>query len=217
MQDYAVAREYMVDCQVRPSDVTRYGIVDAMLEVPRERFVPSSKRSVAYAGEAVELTKGRWLLDPRVFAKMVDSAEIEPGDDVLDIGCALGYSSAVLSRLCRSVIAVEGDEGMAKAAEETLSSLSCDNVAVLTGAMEEGADSEKPFDVIMIQGGVGDVPDALFDQLAEGGRLVAVWMEDSFGQVRVSTKSGPSISHRWIFDAAAPIMPGFTKKAAFAF
>jgi len=216
MQDYAVAREYMVDCQVRPSDVTRYGIVEAMLAIPRERFVPSSKRSVAYAGEAVEIAKGRWLLDPRVFAKIVDAAEIEPGDDVLDIGCALGYSSAVLSRLCRSVIAVESDESMVKAAEETLSSLSCDNVAVLTGPLEDGAESEKPFDVIIVEGGVGDVSEALFDQLAEDGRLVAVWMDGSFGQVRVSTKTGTSISHRWIFDAAAPVLPGFSKKTAFA-
>ena len=217
MQDYAVAREYMVDCQVRPSDVTRYGIVEAMLAVPRERFVPSSKRSVAYAGEAVELTKDRWLLDPRVSAKMLDAAEIEPSDDVLDVGCGFGYSSAVLSRLCRSVIAIESDESMAKSAEETLSSLSCDNVAVLTGPLEAGADSEKPFDVILVQGGVSDVPDALFDQLSEGGRLVAVWMDGSLGQVRVSTKTGASISHRWIFDASAPVLPGFSKTAAFAF
>jgi protein-L-isoaspartate(D-aspartate) O-methyltransferase len=217
MQDYAAAREMMVDCQVRPSDVTRYGIVDSMLTVPRERFVPPSKRSVAYAGEAVEMASGRWLLDPRVFAKMVDSAEIEPSDAVLDIASGLGYSSAVLSPLCRAVISVESDEAMAKSAEETLSSLSCDNVAVLTGELAEGAPSEAPFEVIMIQGGVADVPQALFDQLADRGRLVAVWMSGDFGQVRVSTKSGTSISHRWVFDAAAPILPGFAKQAAFAF
>lgn len=216
MQDYAAAREMMVDCQVRPSDVTRYGIVDAMMTVPRERFVPPSKRSVAYAGEAVEQAKGRWLLDPRVFAKMVDAAEISPGDAILDIGCGLGYSSAILSRLCRAVIAVESDETMAKSAEETLSSLGCDNVAVLTGPLEDGAQSEQPFDVILVQGGVGDVPRALFDQLAEEGRLVAIWAEGSFGQARVSTRTGDAISHRWVFDAAAPVLPGFSAKAAFA-
>ena len=217
MQDYAADREKMVDCQVRPSDVTRYGIVDAMLTVPREKFVPSSKRSVAYAGEAVEMTKGRWLLDPRVFAKMVDAAEIEPGDVVLDVGSGLGYSSAVLSHLCRAVIAVESDEAMVKTSEDTLSAQGRDNVAVLTGPLAEGADSEKPFDVILVEGGVAEVPQVLFDQLAEDGRLVAIWMEAAFGQVRVSTKTGTSISHRWIFDAAAPILPGFEKQAAFAF
>lgn len=217
MHDYAAAREMMVDCQIRPSDVTRYGIVDSMLSVPRERFVPSSKRSVAYAGEAVELTKGRWLLDPRVFAKMVDSAEIEPGDAVLDIGCGLGYSSAVLSPLCRAVIAVESDEAMAKSAEETLAALGCDNVAVLTGPLEAGAESEKPFEVILIEGGAATVPQALFDQLSDGGRLVTIWMDGSFGQVKVSTRTGNAISHRWIFDAAAPILPGFDKVPSFAF
>ncbi len=217
MQDYAAAREMMVDCQVRPSDVTRYGIVDAMLTVPRERFVPPSKRPVAYAGEAVEQGKNRWLLDPRVFAKMVDAAEINPDDVVLDIGCGLGYSSAVLSRLCRAVIAVESDEAMAKSAEETLASLDCDNVAVLTGPLEAGAESEKPFNVILVQGGVGDVPQALFDQLAEDGRLVAIWSEGGFGQAQISTRTGDTISHRWSFDAAAPILPGFSRKAAFAF
>lgn len=217
MQDYAAAREMMVDCQVRPSDVTRYGIVDAMLTVPRERFVPPSKRPVAYAGEAVEQAKNRWLLDPRVFAKMVDFAEINPEDVVLDIGCGLGYSSAVLSRLCKAVIAIESDEAMAKSAEETLSSLDCDNVAVLTGPLEAGAESEKPFDVILVQGGVGDVPAALFDQLSEDGRLVAIWSDGGFGQARVSTRTGDAISHRWAFDAAAPVLPGFSAKAAFAF
>jgi len=217
MQDYAAAREMMVDCQVRPSDVTRYAVIDAMLEVPRERFVPSSKRSVAYAGEAIEMAEGRWLLDPRGFAKMVDVAEIDSEDAVLDVGCGLGYSSAVLSRVCRAVISIESDEGMAKAAEESLLALGYDNAAVLNTPLNEGADSEKPFDVILVQGGVGDVPQALFDQLAEGGRLVAIWMESSFGQVRVSTKTGDAISHRWIFDAAAPLLPGFSKDVAFAF
>ena len=106
---------------------------------------------------------------------------------------------------------------MAKAAEETLSALGYDNVAVLNSELGEGADNEKPFEVIIVQGGVGDVPQALFDQLAEGGRLVAIWMEDNFGQVRVSTKTGEAVSHRWIFDAAAPLLPGFSKEVAFAF
>lgn len=217
MQDYAAAREAMVDRQVRPSDVTRYGIVDAMLRVPRERFVPAPKRSVAYAGEAVEIGADRWLLDPRVFAKMVDAAEIEPSDAVLDIGCGLGYSSAVLSGLCRAVIAVECDETLAASAEETLRDIGADNVAILTGPLQEGAPSEAPFDVILVEGGIASPPQALFDQLAEDGRLVAIWTGGSFGRAQVSVKSGGLISTRWVFDAAAPVLPGFAAEPSFAF
>lgn len=217
MQDYAAAREAMVDRQVRPSDVTRYGIVEAMLRIPRERFVPAPKRSVAYAGEAVEIAPNRWLLDPRVFAKMVDSAEIEPTDAVLDVGCGLGYSSAVLSSLCRAVIAVEADETLARGAEDTLRDIGADNVAVLTGTLEEGAPSEAPFDVILIEGGTARAPQTLFDQLAEDGRLVAVWMDGSFGRAQVSVKSGGTVSTRWVFDAAVPVLPGFEAEPSFAF
>lgn len=217
MQDYAAAREAMVDRQVRPSDVTRYGIVDAMLRIPRERFVPSPKRNIAYAGEAVEIAPDRWLLDPRVFAKMVDFAEIEPEDAVLDIGCGLGYSSAVLSCLCRAVIAVENDETMAGTAEDTLRDIGADNVAVLTGPLNEGAPSEAPFNVIIVEGGIAAPPRALFDQLAEDGRLVAIWVEGSMGRAQVSVKSGGSISTRWAFDAAAPVLPGFAAEPSFAF
>ena len=217
MQDYAAARQAMVDRQVRPSDVTRYGIVDAMLRVPRERFVAASKRAVAYAGEQVELVPGRWLLDPRVFAKMLDVAEIEPGDAVLDIGCGLGYSSAILSELCRAVIAVESDEQMAHLAEETLRDLGIDNVAVLNGPLAEGAPSEAPFEVILIEGGIVRPPKTLYDQIAEGGRLVAVWADSAPGRVQVSVKANGAISTRWAFDAAAPVLPGFAAEPAFEF
>ncbi|MCL4138156.1 UNVERIFIED_CONTAM: hypothetical protein GTU68_029299 [Idotea baltica] len=189
-----------------------------MLQTPRERFVPPSKRSVAYAGEAVEIAKNRWLLDPRVFAKMVDFAEIEPTDSVLDVGCGLGYSSAILSQICRAVIAIESDEAMAKTAEDTLASLGRDNVAVLTGEMALGAPSEQPYEVILVQGGIAAPPKALFDQLVEGGRLVAIWMDGgSFGRAQISVKSGDNVSTRWAFDAAAPVLPGFEAAPSFAF
>ena len=217
MQDFAAAREAMVDRQVRPSDVTRYGIVDSMLRVPRELFVPASRRAVAYAGEAVEIARDRWLLDPRVFAKLIDAAEIGPGDAVLDIGCGYGYSSAVLSPLCRAVIAVESDPSMAASAEANLREQGYDNVAVLERPLHEGAPDEAPFDVILIEGGVGRIPDALADQLAEDGRLVAVFMKGGFGRAEVHVKSGEHLAGRWAFDAAAPILPGFEARASFAF
>jgi len=217
MHDYTLAREAMVEGQVRPSDVTRSNIIDAMLAIPRETFVPASQRPVAYVDRDVPLGKGRALLAPRTFAKMLDVAEIAPGETVLDIGCGLGYSSAVISRLCRGVIAVEQDETMASAAEANLAALAIDNAVVLTRPLVEGVPGEGPYDVIVLSGGIAAPPAALFDQLAEGGRLIAPWMQNGTGQVRLSVKSGDDVATRWVFDAAAPILPGFEATPSFAF
>jgi len=217
MHDYTLAREAMVEGQVRPSDVTRSNIIDAMLAIPRETFVPASQRPVAYVDRDVPLGKGRALLAPRTFAKMLDVAEIAPGETVLDIGCGLGYSSAVISRLCRGVIAVEQDETMASAAEANLAALAIDNAVVLTRPLVEGVPGEGPYDVIVVSGGIAAPPAALFDQLAEGGRLIAPWMQNGTGQVRLSVKSGDDVATRWVFDAAAPILPGFEATPSFAF
>jgi len=217
MHDYSLAREAMVDRQVRPSDVTRHNIIDAMLGIPRETFVPASQRTVAYVDQDVPLGKGRALLAPRTFAKMLDTADIRAGDTVLDVGCGLGYSSAVIARLCRGVIAVEPDETMATAAEANLSGLAIDNVAVLHKPLVEGVPSEGPYDVIVISGAIATAPTALYDQLADDGRLVAIWMQGGTGQARLSVKSGQDVATRWIFDATAPILPGFEATHSFAF
>jgi len=217
MHDYTPAREAMVDCQVRPSDVTRHNIIDAMLDVPRETFVPASQRTVAYVDRDVPLGNGRALLAPRTFAKMLDTVEIGPGETVLDVGCGLGYSSAIIARLCRGVIAVEQDEALANAAEANLASLAIDNAVVLNKPLVEGVPGEGPYDVIVVSGGIATAPTALYDQLAEGGRLIAVWMQNGTGQARLSVKSGDDIATRWIFDATAPILPGFESTPSFAF
>ena len=218
MHDYTQAREAMVDRQVRPADVTRRNIIDAMQRIPREAFVPGSQRTVAYVDRDVPLGKGRALLAPRTFAKMLDTAEIEPGETVLDIGCGMGYSSAVIARLCRGVIAVEEDEGMASAAEANLAALAIDNAVVLNEPLAKGVPGEGPYDAIVVSGGaVATAPTALYDQLAEGGRLIAVWMDGGTGQARLSVKSGDDVATRWVFDAAAPILPGFEAKPSFAF
>jgi len=217
MHDYSLAREAMVDRQVRPSDVTRHNIIDAMLGIPRETFVPASQRTVAYVDQDVPLGKGRALLAPRSFAKMLDTADIGPGDTVLDVGCGLGYSSAVIARLCRGVIAVESDETMATAAETNLSGLAIDNVAVIHKPLAEGVPSEAPYDVIVISGAIATAPTALYDQLADDGRLIAIWMQGGTGQARLSVKSGDDVATRWVFDATAPILPGFEAKPSFAF
>lgn len=218
MQDYSAAREAMVDGQIRPSDVTRPGIADAMLFVPRERFLPASKRSVAYADSAIEIARGRALLPPRTFAKMLDTADISETDSVLDIGCGLGYSTAVLARICRGVVAVECDATMCASAESALAALDIDNAVVVEGALEKGLPDQAPFDVIIIEGAITADPDSLYDQLAEGGRLVSIWEHtQGQGQARIAVKTNGRISTRWAFDATAPVLPGFDATPSFSF
>ncbi|RVV99903.1 protein-L-isoaspartate O-methyltransferase [Mesobaculum littorinae] len=217
MTDYTRRRVMMVDTQVRPSDVTKFPIIDAMLTVPREDFVPSEKRESAYAGANMELGQGRAILEPRTFAKMLDAIDVGPDELVLDLGPAFGYSAAVLSRLAEAVVAVEPDEAMAAEAEGALSEFGADNVAVVTGPLADGAPQHGPYDAIIVEGGVARIPQALTDQLAEGGRIVAIFVEGRLGVVRVGHKIDGAITWRFAFNAGAPILPGFEAEAAFVF
>ena len=217
MIDFAAAREAMVDGQVRPSDVTRYPIIDAMLTVPREDFVPTDLRAVAYQGAHVPLGGGRVLLDPRTFGKMVDALELTGSDLVLDVGCGLGYSTAVLARIAEAVVALEEDPDMARQAEAALGSHDVDNAMVISAPFSEGVEKHGPFDVIVIEGGVETVPDELAEQLKPGGRAVAVFVEDGRGQVRLGIKTASGIGWRRIFDGVAPLLPGFERTKAFEF
>jgi protein-L-isoaspartate(D-aspartate) O-methyltransferase len=215
--DYQAARTTMVDRQVRPSDVTSYPIIEALLWAPRERFTPKSKRPVCYAGEHVEIAPGRVLLDPRVFAKMLDAAQVGPKDLVLDIACGLGYSSAVLARLSAAVVGVEADEDMARQAGEILAEIEVDNAVVQEGALEAGDPGHGPYDVIFVNGGVETIPQPLLDQLKDGGRLVAIHMDGALGQCRVTVRAGDALTLRRAFDATAPVLPGFQKTPEFTF
>lgn len=217
MSDYAVRRRIMVDTQVRPSDVTKFPIIDAMLTVPRERFVPNQLRETAYMGEHLPLSSGRVVLDPRVFAKMLESADIGPKDLVLDVGCGLGYSSAVLARLAEAVIAVEADGSLASEAERVLGETGADNVAVIEGTLVDGAAKHGPYDVIMIEGGVEAVPEALSGQLKDGGRIVAIFNDGNLGTVRVGHHIDGAISWRYAFNADAPTLEGFERARDFVF
>lgn len=216
MSDFPARRVMMVDTQVRPSDVTKFPIIEAMLIVPREAFVPYSKREAAYVGENLEIGAGRVMPEARTLAKMLDALDILPGDRVLDIGCGLGYSSAVLARMAGSVVAVESDAGLAGAASATLAEVGVGNVAVVQGALEAGAAKSGPYDVITVQGGVQDVRAALLDQLAEGGRIAAIFMQGPLGVVKIGHKSEGRVTWRFAFNATAPVLPGFAKAAVFA-
>ncbi|TNF57161.1 MAG: protein-L-isoaspartate O-methyltransferase [Rhodobacteraceae bacterium] len=216
MTDYAQRRRLMVDTQVRPSDVTKFPIIDAMLSVPREEFVPDAAREAAYAGEHVDVAPGRVILDPRTLAKMLDALDFEGTELVLDIGGWLGYSSAVIARLAQAVVMVEEDEAAAAEAQGILSSTGADAVIVHHGALAAGAAEHGPYDMILIEGGVAELPEAIVAQLKEGGRIACLFMEGALGIVRIGHKIDGQISWRFAFNAGAPVLPGFQRQAAFA-
>lgn len=216
MTDFAARRTMMVDTQVRPSDVTKFPIIDAMLSVRRELFVPSEQIEAAYVSENIGLAPGRVVLEPRTFSKMLDAVNIEGDELVLDIGAGYGYSSAVIAQMAEAVIAVEEDEALATDAQSVLSDEGVDNVVVHTGPLTEGAAEHGPYDVILVQGGVAELPSGLLDQLKEGGRIGCLFMEGALGVARVGYKLDGDISWRYAFNASAPVIPGFEKKVAFA-
>ena len=216
MTDFETRRRMMVDTQVRPSDVTKYPVLDALLEVRREMYVPDALRDVAYMDNSITLGENRIVLEARTFSKILDTLDIQQDEMALDIGCGLGYSAAVLGKLCEAVVAVEEDETLASEAEAILGSEGADNVAVVGGALTAGAAKHGPYDVIILEGAVEEMPEALTDQLKEGGRIAAVFMDGALGMVRVGLKTGGTISWRFAFNATAPVLPGFSKAASFA-
>lgn len=217
MVDFSQARTMMVDTQVRPNDVTKYPVIEAMLTVPREAFVPDARQAVAYVGENVPLAQDRWLLEPRSFGKMLDGLNIQPTELVLIVGAGLGYEAAVVARLAQAVVALESHPEMAAQAEATLAEQGVDNVAVVTGDLAAGYPGQAPYDVILIAGGVEEVPQALADQLAEGGRIGAIFAEGNLGVARIGHKIDGEINWRFAFNASAPVLPGFNRQTGFVF
>ncbi|WP_333714583.1 protein-L-isoaspartate O-methyltransferase family protein [Yoonia sp.] len=216
MTVYKNRRIMMVDTQVRPSDVTKFPIIDAMLEVPRETYVPDRLREAAYIGENLAIDSSRVMLEPRTLAKMLDALDIQPSHVALDIACGLGYSTAVLAHLCDFVVAVEDEADRAAEAQGILSEQGIDNAAVMTGPLTDGAAKSGPYDIVMIQGGVEIVPAALLDQVRDGGRIAAVFVEGTLGVVRIGYKLEGSVNWRFAFNASAPVLAGFEKPRAFA-
>ena len=209
MSDFAARRTQMVDTQVRPSDVTKFPIIDAMLTVPREDFVPGALREAAYLGENLDLGAERVMLDPRTLAKMLDAIDISRDDLVLDVGAQLGYSSAVIARIAQAVVTLEDDASVSSEALDTLMQAGADNVITHTGPLVEGAAEHGPYDAIIIQGGVQQIPDTLTAQLKDGGRIAALFVEGALGEVRIGLRHDGHMSWRRVFNAGAPVLPGF--------
>jgi protein-L-isoaspartate(D-aspartate) O-methyltransferase len=211
----------MVDSQIRPSDVTDRRIPRAMLEVPRELFVPASAQATAYIDDQVRVAGGsgsagpRFLLAPRVLAKLIQNLDIAETDTVLDIGCATGYSAAILSRLAKTVVAVETDPVLAGQAAAALKSAGISGVAVHAGPLAVGYPTRAPFDAILINGAVPEAPANLLDQLKDGGRLAAVLVSNGVGRATLWRRYGTHFDHRALFDASAAPLPGFEKPAVF--
>ncbi|MFD0858821.1 protein-L-isoaspartate O-methyltransferase family protein [Roseovarius aquimarinus] len=216
MTDYAARRTMMVDTQIRPADVTKFPIIDAMLSVPREAFVPRALREAAYIGENLELGGGRVLLEPRTLAKILDALDIRGDELVLDVGSAMGYSAAIMARMAEAVVALEEDETMGGEAQALLLEHGADNVIAHAAPLNEGAPEHGPYDVIVIEGAVQDLPAALGDQLKEGGRIACLFMEGALGAVRIGYKLNGKLTWRFAFNAGAPVLPGFERKTAFA-
>lgn len=215
MPDFSARRTMMVDTQVRPSDVTKFPIIDAMLTIPREEFVPAAKREAAYMGENLELGAGRVLLEPRTLAKMLDALDVSQDELVLDIGSGIGYSAAVIARMAEAVVALEEDETLASEAVEALMAVGADNVIAQTGALTQGAAEHGPYDVIVIEGAVQSLPDDIAAQLKDGGRIAAIFVEGALGEARIGHKQNGQISWRMAFNAGAPVLPGFERAAVF--
>jgi protein-L-isoaspartate(D-aspartate) O-methyltransferase len=221
MSGFSTARQKMVDGQVRPSDVTDSRIIDAMLAVPREAFVPENQRGLAYLDLDLDVSKGgsarRFLIQPAVTAKMLHAAEISATDHVLVVGCATGYTAAVVAQFAGQVTATEGDPALAARAGEVLTQLGLGKVTVRVAAPADGDPASAPFDVIVLNGATEIAPDRLYRQLRDGGRLVGVFALTKPPRAAIVTRSRDDFGNRTLFDATVPVLPGLERLPAFVF
>jgi protein-L-isoaspartate(D-aspartate) O-methyltransferase len=219
INDFEAPRQNMVERQIRTNKVTNPDLIESLSTVPRELFVPDRLSSLAYADEDIEIAPHRYLMEPLVLARLLQTAGVTEDDMVLDIGCGTGYSTAILSRLANMVVAVESDPKLASHAAALLSQLDIDNAVVMTGPLEQGHSPQAPYDVVLLGGAVTIIPAAILGQLTEGGRLVAVIMEgeQSLGRGTLLIGRNGNFSQRKIFDATVPPLLGFNGEQGFQF
>ena len=219
MTDYAAARANMIESQVRPNGITDRRIIAAMEGIAREDFVPDTRKAVAYMDEDIQLSTGsgqRYLIEVMAFARMLQQAGVKPGDKALVVGAATGYGAAVISALAAHVVALESASALVALARLNLRHLA--NVKIVEGPLEVGAKTDAPYDVIILEGRVAEVPQGLLAQLADGGRMAAVVGETEMAKACVFTSTGGAIAARDVFDASVAALPGFVKKKpAFVF
>jgi protein-L-isoaspartate(D-aspartate) O-methyltransferase len=221
MSGFSSARQKMVDGQVRPSDVTDIRIIDTMLALPREAFVPENLRALAYLDLDLDVSEGgaakRFLIKPVVTAKMLQAAEVKDTDNVLVVGCASGYTVALVAKLAARVTATESESSLAAKATDVLATLGLGNVTIRVAAAAEGDSADAPYDVIVLNGATEIVPEGLYRQLKDGGRLVGVFAMSRPPRATIVTHSHHDYGNRVLFDATVPVLPGLERPPAFVF
>ncbi len=223
MPDLETARHNMVESQIRPNDVTDRRLIDAVSQIPREQFVPASMKDLAYMDEEIVFSAAskdsarRFMLTPMTFAKLVQAAEIKSTDIVLDVGCATGYSTAILARLAESVVGLESETGLVDRANGLLSELEIDNAAIVMGPLAEGYPSEGPYDVILVNGAVAELSQDLTQQLKEDGKLVAILLEGPVNRCHIYRNESGILTGRPLFDIPASRLGEFDSEPEFVF
>lgn len=220
--DYVEARHNMVESQIRTNKVTDTAVIQAFQTVPRERFVPLPLRGIAYVDDDIQIAEGRCVMEPMVLARLLQIAAIRQSDVALNIGCGTGYATAVLAQLCDAVVGLDSDPKLVEKASHLLTELGIDNAVAVEGDLVDGYAKQAPYDVILIGGAIGAVPEGLKAQLAPGGRLIAVMQADraqagGIGQANVFVKHDDMLSGRPVFDASTPPLPEFAVVEQFVF
>lgn len=218
MQNYALSRRNLVDGQLRPNAVTDLRLLEAIASAPREAFLPESLQPMAYSDEELPLPEGRFVLAPLVLARMIQVARPQADDKVLVVGGGVGYGAGLLGKLAQSVVALDCSPALSQIATSALAVCGAGNVSVVSGPLEAGWAPAAPYDVILVEGAVEEVPQALETQLAEGGRLVLVVSSGNRrGTVRLYLKTSGNVSGRPLFDAASSVLPGLQRRGEFRF
>lgn len=218
MINFEQCRRNMVESQLRPNKVTDEKVLAAMGSIPREIFAGSEYQGIAYVDEDIALGDGRYLMEPMVLARLLQAAEIGDDDVVLDIGCGSGYTAAVCAQIAATVVAVESDPMLAAEATRIMGEIGANNAVVVDGALNEGYVKQAPYDVIIFSGAVPKIPEGIEEQLSDGGRMVAVIeAEEGRSQAVLAVNTSGVVTHRTIFDASIPLLPGFVREAGFVF
>ena len=217
--DFKIARKNMVENQIRANKVTSLNVINAFLDIPREKFVPDALQEISYVDEDIQLSRNRFMMKPMILARLFQSLNLKGNENILHVGSNSGYGSAILSRMCSSVISLESDKKLFETSIHTFSNMGFDNVVPLHGSMENGVEKEAPFDIIFIEGSIETEPKSLFGQLNENGKLIAIIRPANIkiGKAKLFFKISNEIGLENLFDAQVSKLSIFKSKTKFSF